>query len=1447
MALMGILSVGVPILLQLPWIEQWIGSQVDALLKKEGIEAHYRIKPMFAPLGIALEDLQIASLEQGGAPVLSCAHARIRVRPSALLSGKRILGHIEMDEPYIHLVIREGKIVNFPISISSLEEQNSFEIPFRQLNINQAVLDLEIDHHRVNLRGVDVEMRTRRASLRRSPMEVRLHIAGAKVRRSRSIGSSSEGGQASLAYDDDSLCGMDAHIRVGADMLWVDSLVATGAMDTDRMSQNAAGCYLSPSASRRMSLSLWQVRVGFPRRQGEAPGIRGQISVRIPLTWLGQFADLGDVGGWLETEGELDYQPGMKMPEGDLIVRGEDIRLGRYQIAKQLEGHLVLEKNKVRGPSFQIGLAGGEVHLSDLEIDPFEAKIPMQVTASAKQVDFTELMRALGVSEHPHVGWEIKTLEIQRLVGTLHPLRMDGQLFAKTTDFRVADRPIEDQQAERIFSFTSATLQSRLALRPDSIQFHGIRAVLPSSRLEDGFVSLGFNNELRVRVPRADIHFADLTPLLDLPILGHAYAGVNIQGTFSDPVIEAQLKVERFSLGTFHFGSIEQAQLSFVGMMLSLRDVHVIKGNSAYQIPIVHLDFGGLASVEVDAQVASTQLGLRDLLSVLNLEADPRFDDMDGKLGIQGEIRLAVGGPRDPCRSGSMDIRAEVTGKSLSFYGEQFKKGALSLRFQWLDQLAGLEGAEIDIPSFSLVKHEETQKGLTVGSIFGSLFVKRGGALGGTVTFEKIPLLHVQALGSFAEQMEGSLSGWMHLGGTIAAYQAKAQVEVDSVRVAGIPLGPSYLELELRRPAAAVQNTQKTICGGIVSSPFDPSLYASIPWHYWIRGSLFNQQIELHDVLIEKKKAVDVRGAVEFRQLDIGKIVTKLLKQRNRQREEDGSVNLNVFEGALSGVLAIDRWNSEDIASASVRFTPSLFFLARPSFRLDLKQIQGRESEIRLVQDSLLVSPCLLNIQSRGEVIGSLGLRGGLNYLSGQKLLDFQIDLSPLDLRFLEFIFPDVKRVGGVLAASVSMKGNLLSPKIVGGMQVRNGELLVKEWLGSLTRINMDIDISQSQLRLKQASAQWGGGTLKVEGGVPLYGFSFGRASVSITARGIQLTPKDGISVAFDADLVGTMASGMLPQLSGDIFLTSLEYTRPMNLIGDLGVKLGKRQSISSFNDPQLDVAKFDLRVRAQNPLRLRNNLAEIQFVTEPEGILILGTNQRVGLQGNLKALSGGRVRFRSTDFDIQQASLHFRGINRLIVQFNAMATTEYRRVLGSNVARASNTSKVDEGQSGRWKIALHMYGDGENIHFDLSSDPPLSSEDIALLLTMGMTRAELQGGVVGASVANVIFEALAAVSGADRAVREAVPVIDEVRFGSSYSSRLGLPVPQVTMGKRVTEALRGSVTTSFSQKQEVRANLEWTIGPHWSLQGAYDNINNISSSWVGNLGADLRWRLEIE
>src|SRR5260221_10345143 len=86
------------------------------------------------------------------------------------------------------------------------------------------------------------------------------------------------------------------------------------------------------------------------------------------------------------------------------------------------------------------------------------------------------------------------------------------------------------------------------------------------------------------------------------------------------------------------------------------------------------------------------------------------------------------------------------------------------------------------------------------------------------------------------------------------------------------------------------------------------------------------------------------------------------------------------------------------------------------------------------------------------------------------------------------------------------------------------------------------------------------------------------------------------------------------------------------------------------------------------------------------------------------------------------------------------------------------------------WRITLHAYGDADDLKVDMTSDPALSQEDIFFLLTIGLTRAEVDQVRAGSVYASAAFEAGVTASGVDRAVKQAIPVIDDFRPGTAYS-----------------------------------------------------------------------------
>src|SRR5262249_10859803 len=146
---------------------------------------------------------------------------------------------------------------------------------------------------------------------------------------------------------------------------------------------------------------------------------------------------------------------------------------------------------------------------------------------------------------------------------------------------------------------------------------------------------------------------------------------------------------------------------------------------------------------------------------------------------------------------------------------------------------------------------------------------------------------------------------------------------------------------------------------------------------------------------------------------------------------------------------------------------------------------------------------------------------------------------------------------------------------------------------------------------------------------------------------------------------------------------------------------------------------------------------------------------------------------------------------------------------------------------TGLWRITLQAHGDADNLKMTLNSDPALSQEDIILLLTIGMTRAEVDRGAASSLGETVGLEALSALTGADKAVKTIVPLIDEFRFGTGYSARTGRSEPTVTIGKRITDDVRASVTTGLTENRELRSSVEWKLGRRMSVQGSYDNAND--------------------
>jgi translocation and assembly module TamB len=705
-----------------------------------------------------------------------------------------------------------------------------------------------------------------------------------------------------------------------------------------------------------------------------------------------------------------------------------------------------------------------------------------------------------------------------------------------------------------------------------------------------------------------------------------------------------------------------------------------------------------------------------------------------------------------------------------------------------------------------------------------------------------VPLSKVQTLGAVAEKVEATASGFARLTGTVDEYAVEGDLDVSPTLLRGTRFGASQLHFRMAEtPPTKAKAIGKSGCGAPIQEPFDKDAYLKnkAP-HGEIRatGELFGGQVKIGELVMSREDDPSFKASVDLEKFDLGAALRLVPSDKGEDEAE-----LAPVEGVLSGALNLDRIRKSDYAHAVVDFSPRELSLTQSGQRLALK---SKDVRLTVENDTVKLPPMSFELKASNGFAGSVTVSGSATHLSRGGDLDVYARLEPVDLGVLAGMIPRVQRAQGILAGAVHVTGKGYAPIIQSKVSVKGGEFLVHGLPSPITGLDVDVESDASEIRIVRGAARFSGGVLALSGRVPLHGLTLGAGELGVSARGIRMTPQEGLALAADCDLTlglaapdPTGARTKLPHISGDITITSFDYSRPMALTGSLGDLKTKRATVDSY-DPALDTVTLDVNVRAKNPLRIRNNMIDAQLVIDSGALQVTGTNQRIGLRGELKSMPGGRFHFRTSDFELRQAILRFEDPTRIAPTVDVVGVTEYRR-MGDSANVVTGVGR----QAGLWRITLHAYGEVDNLHLDMTSDPPLSQEDIVLLLTLGMTRAEvdqLQAGALGAGAA---LEALAAASGADSAVKKAVPVIDDFRFGSAYSSRTGRTEPQVTLGKRITDNVRANVTTSLSEDRELRSNVEWRLNQQWSVRGGYDNINDAASSTVGNVGVDVRWRVE--
>ena len=1439
-ALVGALPILGALALQTRTAQDWIAEQTRQLLHEQlGIEANYTLRQRLWPLRITLTNLSVAA-NDGGSPAALVDEVVVKPNLLTLLGGRLEVGTITVRNPRARLVFQKGRLTNvsYRLPRSNGPSKPLERAPFSRLTVQGARVDLKMEGIQATFGLTDVDV----VAGNELAFSTTLKIQESRFSRVRNSASATTGkAAATLEIDEDVLCSLEARIGYQDRSIQVDHLALTGLADASK----ERGTFPDCQDASRDSEQLVRVVIkdtSLNVSESTRPKIAGDIAVRGPAWLANRFATLPQLTGWAELHVRGIYDEATRLPQVSGQIHGSGLGLGQYQLAKHLAVTLGTDGDRIVVPWLELGIADGNVVLHDTVVEPLAPGVPAKTRLTeTRGMTFPGLMRDLGVTEHTLVAWNFGNTDVTNLHGTIYPLHIDAAIEANTHGFQVFNRAWDDPARRVMIAVPSASVRARIGVRPSAFEIYNATTSFGQSTVVSDLVSIGFDNQLEVAVREGStVELSNIGPLVGIPISGRSKLNVHLKGISSDPLLLGEISIDDFVFGGFPVGRITSSHVRFRPLWLEFENLRGQKGESTFHVPQARLDFDSGATVAVNAHVKSNSLDIRDFFAMWKLDQDPRWEGFEGDSRLDAQVRYTLGGPRDNCGNGRLEVEGAVQLSRLLLFGEHYDSGAGEIALDWTDRDASVRGFSLDMTGLLLRKGS--------GTLLGSFSVRPGAELSGRAVATAVPLHQLDSLGMLRNLAEGSASGLVEFGGTLEALEIRATASISPLRIGGAVLPASELRVQLHPKPQQTESVGISSCGAPIPPPFDLARYSSDPvdGEFILSGQLFGKQLAFDTLSLTQQRDRHLKGEIRLDRLDLGALA-ELAPSPVRGSE--------AVTGSLSGSITINDFAPKSPTRANVQATVSELWMMRGRLRLGL---HSTPTQISLADGRLSFPELALGVSAPGEPATVFDVQGHLANLEATPEIDTTLKLRPLEVSTLLRAVPQIERAKGRITGAVTAKGPLPAIQYGGSFELAGGEFILKGLPWALTGVGVALALDDDQLQVVRGVAKVGSGTLALNGSASLDGVTPKDLRLNLTARGVHAPLQPGIEGTFDADLVATWSAAEgaldiaeLPRITGGIDLKTFDYTRPVRMSVDIAdlTGRGKRTEFDAY-DPSADRVRFDVQLRSSRTLRIRNNLLDAELQLGAEGLQLQGTNQRVGLLGTVKVKPGGRIQLRSSEFEVRQGLVRFNDATTIAPQVDVTATTDYKRYSDSLDTTAGTSGGADTSTNatgGQWLITMHAHGDAEQLKIDLSSEPALAQDDIFLLLTVGVTRAELdqsQSASVGESVA---LEALGNLSGADRAVSEAIPVIDEFRFGSAYSSRAGRTEPTVTIGKRLAERIRASVTTGVAESREVRSKLEWRLSQRLSIEGSYDNVNDVSSSSLGNLGGDLRWRMEFE
>ncbi len=448
--------------------------------------------------------------------------------------------------------------------------------------------------------------------------------------------------------------------------------------------------------------------------------------------------------------------------------------------------------------------------------------------------------------------------------------------------------------------------------------------------------------------------------------------------------------------------------------------------------------------------------------------------------------------------------------------------------------------------------------------------------------------------------------------------------------------------------------------------------------------------------------------------------------------------------------------------------------------------------EISLANETLKVNRfAMTSADTRLNVEGSVDI-------GGDKRMQLQANGS-VNMALLQTLNPDLTS-SGKAALDVRMQGTMSQPLITGTVQIANVSLSDIDLPAALADVNGTLVFNQSRLEIEKLTGHIGGGTVEFAGYI---GYANGVA-FNLTSQGRDIRFRySGISITANQQLKvqGTFKNATV---SGDITITRFAQIPSADLAAAFASAPAPVPNAAS----PLNNLHFDVRVRSAPELTVQTSLAKLSGDAD---LRLKGTALNPILLGRVN-IAQGDIKINGQKYFLERGDLTFANPVRIDPVIDVEAKTRVRD----------------------FDITIGLHGTLERLSTTYRSDPPLSSEDIVSLLTLGRTQQEnalptsAAGAGLGEATGNAVIGAAINQVVSNRVSRlfgvSAIRINPAVGGGPDNN-----PNARLTVEQQVSSNVTITYITNLSRSAQQVLELEYNIARDYTITAERDENGVVS------------------